>query len=290
MKQVLTGFCLLILFASTVAAQENGSIQNESLWQRYTVKDDDFSIKLPLLPAMTTTSTFFWPDRKEYRERHLGVYADGVVYMIYSLDGHIEESLKDSIKGYRARTAWGADTEKDLTVDGFAGKQYSRPEYVAQVFATKKRFYRFEVRGALPDDPRVKPFFDSLTLGEKGDAIEVSDGQGIAYQPGPQSTTPISMEKYYTGKDVDKKPRLAMKIEPQYTEEARQGRVTGTVVLKVVFSANGSVNNILTVSSLPGGLTERAIDAARKIKFIPGMKDGKYVSVWMQLEYNFNLY
>jgi TonB family protein len=290
MKQLLTVFCLLILFASTVAAQENGSILNESLWQRYTVKGDDFSIKLPLAPAMTTDSMFFGRDPKEYRERHLGVYADGVVYMIYSLDGHIEESLNDSIRGYHARTAWGADTEKDLTVDGFAGKQFSRPEYIAQVFATKKRFYRFEVRGALADDPRVKPFFESLTLGKKGDAIEVSDGQGTAYQPGPQSTTPVSMENNYTGKDVDKKPRLAMKIEPRYTEEARQRMITGTVVLKVVFSANGSVSNIVTISGLPGGLTERAIEAAKKIKFIPGIKDGKYVSVWMQLEYNFNLY
>ena len=66
--------------------------------------------------------------------------------------------------------------------------------------------------------------------------------------------------------------------------------VMGTVVLKVVFSADGSVNNIRTVSGLPSGLTERAIDAARKIKFIPAIKDGKYVPMWMQLEYNFNLY
>jgi len=37
-------------------------------------------------------------------------------------------------------------------------------------------------------------------------------------------------------------------------------------------------------------LLERAIDAAKKIRFIPAVKDGKYVSMWMQLEYNFNLY
>ena len=41
---------------------------------------------------------------------------------------------------------------------------------------------------------------------------------------------------------------------------------------------------ILTAS----GLTERAIEAAKRIKFTPAMKDGKPVSVWMQLEYNFS--
>jgi TonB family protein len=81
-----------------------------------------------------------------------------------------------------------------------------------------------------------------------------------------------------------------MKPEPSYTESARAHQVTGTVVLKVVFSSNGLVTNIQVVSGLPDGLTERAIDTARKIKFIPAMKDGKYVSMWMQLEYNFNLY
>jgi TonB family protein len=80
-----------------------------------------------------------------------------------------------------------------------------------------------------------------------------------------------------------------MKPEPAYTEVARENQVTGTVILKCVFASNGSITNRV-VSGLPYGLTERAIDAARKIKFIPAMKDGKYVSMWMQLEYNFNLY
>jgi hypothetical protein len=37
-------------------------------------------------------------------------------------------------------------------------------------------------------------------------------------------------------------------------------------------------------------LTERAIAAARQIKFNPATKNGRAVSVYMNLEYNFNLY
>ncbi|PWT92860.1 MAG: hypothetical protein C5B55_05510 [Blastocatellia bacterium] len=97
-------------------------------------------------------------------------------------------------------------------------------------------------------------------------------------------------DKIFTGKDVTSKARLISKPEPQYTEEARKNQITGTVVLKVVFSSNGQVTNIRTVSGLPYGLTERAIAAARQIKFVPATKDGHQVSMWMQLEYNFNLY
>jgi len=96
--------------------------------------------------------------------------------------------------------------------------------------------------------------------------------------------------RIFTGKDVTTKARLISKPEPQYTEDARKNQITGTVVLKVVFASNGSVQNIRTVSGLPYGLTERAIAAARQIKFVPATKDGHQVSMWMQLEYNFNLY
>ncbi len=96
--------------------------------------------------------------------------------------------------------------------------------------------------------------------------------------------------RIFTGKDVTSKARLISKPEPQYTEDARKNQVTGTVVLKCVFASDGSVKNISVRSGLPHGLTEKAIAAARQIKFVPATKDGRQVSMWMQLEYNFNLY
>jgi len=62
------------------------------------------------------------------------------------------------------------------------------------------------------------------------------------------------------------------------------------VIIRAVFSASGQVTNISAISKLPDGLTEKAIGAARQIRFVPATKDGRPVSMWMQLEYNFNLY
>ncbi len=62
------------------------------------------------------------------------------------------------------------------------------------------------------------------------------------------------------------------------------------MVLRCVFAADGTVKHILVVQSLPKGLTEQAVAAARQIQFVPATRDGKPVSMWMQLEYNFNLY
>ena len=94
----------------------------------------------------------------------------------------------------------------------------------------------------------------------------------------------------YAPSQVTTKARLLSRAEPQYTEEARRAQVNGTVVLRAVFAADGTVQNILVLHSLPYGLTEEAVRAARKVKFVPATKDGHPVSQFIQIEYNFNLY
>ena len=96
--------------------------------------------------------------------------------------------------------------------------------------------------------------------------------------------------KIYSGNDVSSKARIVSKPQPQYTEAARQNQITGKVILRAVFTSGGEVTNITAHSSLPYGLTERAIAAARQIKFVPATRDGQPVSMYIQLEYNFNLY
>jgi len=94
----------------------------------------------------------------------------------------------------------------------------------------------------------------------------------------------------FSGKDVTTKARILSKPEPTYSEEARNHNVIGTVVLRAVFSYDGTVRNIMVVRGLKYGLNEKSIQAARKIKFVPATKDGRPVSMYMQLEYNFNLF
>jgi TonB family protein len=94
----------------------------------------------------------------------------------------------------------------------------------------------------------------------------------------------------FKSKEVTERARVITKPEPQYTESARQHSVHGTVVLRAVFAADGKVKHLSVITGLPDGLTERALAAARAIKFVPAKKDGRPVSMWMQLEYNFDLY
>jgi TonB family protein len=90
--------------------------------------------------------------------------------------------------------------------------------------------------------------------------------------------------------EVTTKAHILSKFPPEYSEPARSVHMMGTVVLGAVLSANGSLEHVLVLQSLPFGLSAKSIEAAKQIQFTPATKDGRAVSTWMQLEYNFNLY
>jgi TonB family protein len=85
------------------------------------------------------------------------------------------------------------------------------------------------------------------------------------------------------------KPTILYKEKGKYTEDALRNRIEGTVVLNVVFTAESRIRNIRVVRGLPDGLTEKAIEAAQKIRFNPAVKDGVPVSVRGNLEFKFLL-
>ena len=259
-------------------------------WQRYTIRRDEFSVMLPAHPAMSTKKAMVIWLAKERVQHTLGAYADGLVFTVLCVDNSSSrQSLDDYIEQeIFSHAGWDRTSQKELTVNRFNGRQYSLPNPVPgtlQIFATRNHICRFNAFGATMDDARVKQFFSSVTLGNKNDGIEVNDGNGVPPKPATQDNA-----NAFTVKEVDRKPFVAFRPEPNYTEEARQNALTGSVILKAVLTAEGAVTNIKVAASLPYGLEQNAIDAAKRLRFIPAMKDGKFVSTWMQLEYNFNLY
>jgi TonB family protein len=76
---------------------------------------------------------------------------------------------------------------------------------------------------------------------------------------------------------------------PQYTEEARQKKVRGVVMTRILINELGEVTLILLVSRLGHGLDQEAIKAVSQIKFTPAKKDGKPVSYWLPVDIEFNI-
>lgn len=84
-------------------------------------------------------------------------------------------------------------------------------------------------------------------------------------------------------------PQVLYKIDPEYSEEARKAKYSGTVVLYIEVDPTGKARNLRVVKGIGLGLDEKAIEAVNKWKFKPGLRDGKPVTVAAHIEVNFRL-
>jgi TonB family protein len=114
----------------------------------------------------------------------------------------------------------------------------------------------------------------------------VGSGKGPGFGPGEGGG--VGGGVYRVGGGVTA-PTLLVKVEPEYSEEARKAKYQGTVVFYVQVDASGKAVNMRVLHSLGLGLDEKAMEAVRKWKFKPGLKDGKAVTVEAQIEVNFRL-
>jgi TonB family protein len=97
--------------------------------------------------------------------------------------------------------------------------------------------------------------------------------------------------KPLTGKEVGVRAVIKRKPEPLYPREARRYQVRGRVKLRIILGSDGRVRDEIDVlEGLPYGVTEECIRAARRIEFEPARKDGRPVSQYVTVEYNFTLY
>jgi TonB family protein len=109
---------------------------------------------------------------------------------------------------------------------------------------------------------------------------------------GPGKTKPTRHpEGPFTSLDVQSKAVLTAGPAPEIPRTPPdEVTPSGIVRLRAVLSYTGEVKEITVLKSLPGGLNEKAVEAARQIKFTPARKNGRAVSQYVTLEYSFNIY
>jgi protein TonB len=114
----------------------------------------------------------------------------------------------------------------------------------------------------------------------------VGSGNGGGFGPGSGGGVGGGVFKVGGGVSA---PAVLFKVDPEYSEEARKAKYSGTVLLSVIVDSEGKARDIHVVKSLGMGLDEKAIEAVQKWKFKPGMKGGQAVNVRAQIEVNFRL-
>ena len=108
---------------------------------------------------------------------------------------------------------------------------------------------------------------------------EVGEAEAEASAPKAES---ISV----TGEDM--RDRLVHRVAPVYPPLARQARIQGTVILRIVINQLGEVGDVQLVSGHPM-LAPAAVEAVRKWRYMRCESDGKTVEIQTEVRVVFRL-
>jgi TonB family protein len=86
-----------------------------------------------------------------------------------------------------------------------------------------------------------------------------------------------------------KPPKLIERVEPLYPEKAKEAALEGKVILEVMLSDRGAVDEVRVVKSLSKDFDDAATEAVRQWRFEPAMMDEKPVAVSLKITINFKL-
>ena len=164
--------------------------------------------------------------------------------------------------------------------------RFQPPAAAPQQEIPKKKTKKIPIPDPTPDDPepiRVEEIEEP--------AIELADIDvavfGIPDAP-PSRGTGSADGPIYLGAGITPPVKLVFP-QPRYTEEARQARIQGTVILQAVIDREGGVGEVQVIKGLPLGLDQSAIDTVQGWKFKPALKGDEPVAVYLNLMINFSL-
>jgi periplasmic protein TonB len=154
----------------------------------------------------------------------------------------------------------------------------------------------------LPDNPMLpnigatnSPNVTVVSAGQGGGAGigsgnggGLGSGQGNGYGPGYGGGAGGGV--YHVGGGISA-PVPLNTVEAEFSDEARRAKYSGVCLIQMIVDAHGMPQDPHVVRALGMGLDQKALEAVRKYRFKPALKDGKIpVPVMITVEVNFRLY
>jgi periplasmic protein TonB len=123
-----------------------------------------------------------------------------------------------------------------------------------------------------------------------GGGIGWDKGGGVGPGAGPGWGPGSGEEVYVGGRGGVTAPVPIFAPEAEFSDEARREKYQGTCMVALIVDAHGNPQSLRVVQHLGMGLDEKALEAIRRYRFKPAMKDGKPVAAMMTVEVDFLLF
>ena len=92
----------------------------------------------------------------------------------------------------------------------------------------------------------------------------------------------------YTFRQVTRRARMMQPLDINITDEARAHNVHGRIVIEAVLCRNSRITDLRVTESLPCGMTESALEAVRRLTFLPAEMNWHTVSQRQRFEFLIN--
>jgi protein TonB len=124
--------------------------------------------------------------------------------------------------------------------------------------------------------------------------LEVATGSGGAlagFGGDIKSLTAVTdaAQEAFDVSDLEKRPEPTSQVAPAYPSELRKAKVEGVVTLVFVLDETGRVEDPRVENSSRPEFEKPALDAIRKWRFSPGMKEGQPVRTYIRVPMRFRV-
>jgi len=116
-------------------------------------------------------------------------------------------------------------------------------------------------------------------------AVSLAGLAGLAWYAG--LLAPPRAEPYIPADQLDVRPLIMTRVMPQYPADIVSG-VQGRVVLRLLISADGTLDSVQVADAEPRGVFDQAaLEAFSSARFTPGKKNGQAVPSLILIEVTF---
>jgi len=244
--------------------------------------------------------------RHFYSGEHLKFHSDGTVQGDapvgpWTLDGQIaveKVQLRGgilSIEGRRIHLGFDSQRKPQDQLMAIKNSQ-SKPLKDKDLEKILRRL-KVEVEIGLPSDKpdpkEVSSAIDAVFLTGSESMMDIVPSYWSAYfakqegKPAPESKDPVYRVNSRGGVSA---PHPTYNPDPEYSEEARELKYEGTIVISAVVDVSGTTRDLQIQRPVGLGLDEKAVAAVSTWKFAPAQKDGQPVPVLINTEVTFHLF
>jgi protein TonB len=123
--------------------------------------------------------------------------------------------------------------------------------------------------------------------------LEVAVGSGGALagfgEPQALTTAAAMQDEAFDVADLEKRPEAISQVPPTYPQELRKAKIEGVVTVVFVLDEDGRVEDPRVENSSRPEFEQPALEAIRKWRFRPGMKDGQPVRTYIRIPMRFRV-